>query len=190
MLEEMEELFDVGQQDACCGCCPCPPLAADKGAGGTISNVLLGFRTLAHVGRGSGTHKSGKEAGAGKEPESDIIYDPSNLHKYSSDLRETKFSYFQDEDEPLVGRGFGRNHGTNGTMMSSAVGGGFGSTLAGGSGSGASIPGVPTSAASNGVGGAVSASGSLLSGTTLAEGIGQSSRKGVSLLPDSISGIP
>lgn len=97
----MEELFSV--EDAYfCGCFP-----------DVRANGILGRRTIATVGQKSlamGAKKANSYGSdgialtaAGASQDSDeTLFEPTSLHKYSTDLRETKFNYIQDIDEDDV----------------------------------------------------------------------------------------
>jgi len=104
MLEDMEELFDLGgggnsSSAGCCGCCP------------EVKAGLMGLRVVGQAGpggRGTGgvgsarqgaPGKDGTDAGAAQAAER---FEPSTLHKYSGGMRETKFEYFTEEEAPLV----------------------------------------------------------------------------------------
>jgi len=125
MLEDMDELFDVGASSAgCCGCCP------EAKAG------LMGLRVLSRTGGGPGlgAQKDGNEQKDGNSVEP---FEPSTLHKYSGGMRETKFEYFNEEaqsgdgeEAPLVTgvRSFGAfiGSGENPTGPARPSGGGYG----------------------------------------------------------------
>lgn len=95
----MEELFSV-EESYFCGCFP-----------DVRANGILGQRTIASGGQKSlamGSKKTNgygsdgtamtSSGGAAEETE-ETLFEPTSLHKYSTDLRETKFNYFQDGDE-------------------------------------------------------------------------------------------
>lgn len=90
MLEEMDDLFDVGSTSTfCCDCCP------------EWKTGLMGLRTISPTGGTGNAAKNDKDApaalGSSSEP-----FEPSTLHKYSGGMRETKFEYFTEEEAPLV----------------------------------------------------------------------------------------
>ncbi len=113
MLEDMEELFAL---DAAAGCLP------DLRAG---SAGLLGFRRLGalqhqkqakgaagHAGAGHHTPGGGGSSDSiltpnthrsysalGDSSAQQVLFEPSSLHKYSTDLRENQFSYYQEDGE-------------------------------------------------------------------------------------------
>ena len=121
----MEELFRIDNAHYQCGCCPDLRSSNTSSTGGG----LLGLRVLTEQQKGS--HRSsitqhGKtgphdySAGGERirlaplfysesvknevdEEEGDFFeeVEPSTLHKYSAGMKESKFSYIQ-EDEPLI----------------------------------------------------------------------------------------
>jgi len=84
MLEDMEELFAIEDGVFCC----CPDL-----------RYPMGFRILTKSKAPRSQHPNEQDAEKGN---SGTLFEPSTLHKYSGGMRETKFEYFHDEDEPLV----------------------------------------------------------------------------------------
>lgn len=127
MLEEMEELFDVGISSAGgCGCCP------------EWKTGLMGLRTISSTGAtGNSSQKDNDTTlvvGNNIEP-----FEPSTLHKYSGGMRETQFQYFhegggREEEAPLV-----PSFVSGITRVSGGPGGGGG--LGGGGGGGGTVAG-------------------------------------------------
>lgn len=79
MLEDMEEIFDV-EHSGCCGC-----------QGG-----LVGLRELTRD-KGQGSQNQSEQSS--KQANIAPLFEPHTLHKYSTGMRETKFTYYQAEDE-------------------------------------------------------------------------------------------
>jgi uncharacterized membrane protein YgcG len=79
MLEDMEEIFDI-EQSGCCGC-----------QGG-----LVGLRELT---KDKGTGNQNQSEQSSKQANVTPLFEPHTLHKYSTGMRETKFTYYQAEDE-------------------------------------------------------------------------------------------
>jgi len=84
MLEDMEELFAIEDSMICC----CPDIRHP-----------MGFRILQRSKAPRSQHQNEQDADKGS---TGTLFEPSTLHKYSGGMRETKFEYFHDEDEPLV----------------------------------------------------------------------------------------
>ena len=96
-LEDMEELFDTGSSGTCSSCIGFRNQIKTQNK----THVLPSHSSDPNLKNSSGNRPSR----ADREAPPVVYYEPSTLHKYSSEMRDSKFlTYWEsEEDDPLLG---------------------------------------------------------------------------------------
>ena len=120
MLEDMEALFSFenfpGNPPDSGSNCFCFP---------DMKSKIVGFHVLPEEKRIASTKTKEKCLLSDNKKTSELLFEPSTLHRYSTGMREMKLEYFfgENEDEPLVSAGILPFLGPNGSREMTYLGG-------------------------------------------------------------------
>jgi hypothetical protein len=108
-LEDMEELFDAGQSGVCSSCIG----FRNKTQTQNKTNAIPSHSSDPNLKNSSGNRPS--VAAATDQAPSVMYYEPSTLHKYSSEMRDSKFlTYWESEEEDLLLSSLGATSSSSG----------------------------------------------------------------------------